>query len=143
MSSLTHLARYLLILHGLLNIVQGLYSITNPQGWINLAGPLFAGTNEHAVCAIGTTPGPHLTTSAHTNSYQLGLGALGVGWYQFVFSVQNNQALIAATVPLRLVYAAVLWKMGAGGKVVAYEVGVWGVANLAAWPQLLDGRRER
>ncbi|OSS51865.1 hypothetical protein B5807_03466 [Epicoccum nigrum] len=67
MSSLSHLARYLLILHGLLNIAQGLYSITNPQGWMHHAGPMFSGAPDHAVCAIG-------------------LGALGVGWYQFVFS---------------------------------------------------------
>ena len=66
-----------------------------------------------------------------------------MGWYQFVFSVRNDQALIAATVPLRLVYAAVLWKMGAGGRVVAYELVVWAVANVAAWPKMVGGRRGR
>ena len=46
---------------------------------------------------------------------------------------------MGATVPLRLVFAAVLWKMGAGRGVVAYEVAVWGVANLAAWPGVVGG----
>ena len=70
----------------------------------------------------------------------VGLNALGLGWYQFIFSIQNNQALFAATVPLRLIHAAVMWKMGAAKKVVAWEVAVWGGANLAAWPGLFGGR---
>lgn len=62
MSYLSHLARYLLIFHGLLNIAQGLYSITNPQGWVNLAGPIFSGSPNHAVYAIGTSPPTYSNT---------------------------------------------------------------------------------
>ncbi|KAF1922751.1 uncharacterized protein M421DRAFT_10294 [Didymella exigua CBS 183.55] len=42
------------------------------------------------------------------------LGALGVGWYQFVFACQNNRALISATIPLRINYAAVVYRSMGG-----------------------------
>lgn len=69
----------------------------------------------------------------------VGLNALGIGWYQFLFSWRDDRVLMGATVPLRLVFAAVMWKMGAGRGVVAWEVAVWGGANLAAWPGIVGG----
>ena len=63
MSLLPRLARTFLILHALLNIAQGLYCITNPQGWVDLAGPLFDDSPVRAVLAIGKLPyhpQPHL-----------------------------------------------------------------------------------
>ncbi|KAF1360952.1 hypothetical protein EJ07DRAFT_45758, partial [Lizonia empirigonia] len=89
MSRLSQTARFLLILHGILNIAQGLYSITQPRAWAALAGPDLTRTPVQAVQAI------------------VGLGMLGVGWYQAVFAWQNNKGLLVATIPLRLVYAAV------------------------------------
>lgn len=70
-----------------------------------------------------------------------GLGALGIGWYQLIFAWQNNQPLFAATVPLRIVYATILASWGGHGKAVAYELAVWGLAVLAAWPELTGGPR--
>lgn len=61
-----------------------------------------------------------------------GLGALGIGWYQLVFAWQGNRALIVATIPLRLVFAAVVYRSSGWGAVV-YEMIVWGVANCAAY----------
>ena len=54
MSRLSQIARILLILHGLLNILQGLYSIIQPSTWAALAGSDFIGTPDKAVQAIGT-----------------------------------------------------------------------------------------
>ncbi|KAF3008499.1 hypothetical protein E8E13_005324 [Curvularia kusanoi] len=122
MSRISQAARFLLALYGLINIAQGLYSITNPQGWTHLAGANFAGSPAHAVQAIG-------------------LGALGVGWYQFIFACQNNQPLLAATVPLRIVYGAIIAKSGGDRKVVMYETVVWALAMVAAWPEILGGQR--
>lgn len=61
-----------------------------------------------------------------------GLGALGIGWYQLIFAWQGNKALIVATIPLRLVFAAVVYR-ASGWDAVAYEMVVWGVANCAAY----------
>jgi hypothetical protein len=62
----------------------------------------------------------------------VGLGALGIGWYQLIFAWQGNKALIVATIPLRLVFAAVVYR-ASGWDAVAYELAVWGVANCAAY----------
>lgn len=62
------------------------------------------------------------STTRHALLKLPGLGALGIGWYQLIFTWQNNKGLIVATIPLRLVYAAVV-----------YEVAVWMVANCAAY----------
>ncbi|KAJ4993694.1 hypothetical protein SVAN01_00748 [Stagonosporopsis vannaccii] len=118
------IARFILIGHGLLNIAQGIYSIIRTQDWVIIAGSGFTGSPPAAVQAIA------------------GLGALGIGWYQFVFACQNNQPLLAVTVPLRLVYASILAWSGNNGKVVAYELVVCGLAAFAAWPNLA-GRLER
>lgn len=60
----------------------------------------------------------------------LGLGAIGVGWYELVFAYQCNRALIAATIPMRLFFAIVMWTWGNHG-VIGYEVGVAFVCGLA------------
>lgn len=67
MSRISQIARLLLALHGLMNIVQGLYSITNPRGWTDLAGASFAGSPAHAVQAIGTC----LLAPPHNRSYHI------------------------------------------------------------------------
>lgn len=56
MSRLSQTARFLLILHGFLNIAQGLYSLTQPRAWAALAGPNFTRTPDQAVQAIGALP---------------------------------------------------------------------------------------
>ncbi|KAJ4307620.1 hypothetical protein N0V94_009673 [Neodidymelliopsis sp. IMI 364377] len=112
-SRLSQTARFLLILHGLFNICQGIYSVTKPQAWAARAGNSFKNTPDHAVQAIG-------------------LGSIGIGWYQFVFACQNNQALFIATIMLRLVYAGVVATWG-DQRVVAYEFAVWLLANAAAY----------
>lgn len=66
MSPLPRLARSLLILHALLTIAQGLYCITNPQGWVGRAGPLFEGSGENGVRVVGTSP--LLFTYTHFNT---------------------------------------------------------------------------
>lgn len=60
----------------------------------------------------------------------LGLGAIGVGWYELVFAYQNNHALILATIPMRLFFALVMWTWGNTG-VIGYEVGVAIICGLA------------
>ncbi|KAJ4331727.1 hypothetical protein N0V95_009822, partial [Ascochyta clinopodiicola] len=52
MSRLATTARILLLLHGLVNIIQGLYSITSPRAWASLAGPHFSDAPDTAVQAI-------------------------------------------------------------------------------------------
>ncbi|KAF2628283.1 hypothetical protein BU25DRAFT_448224 [Macroventuria anomochaeta] len=113
MSRISQIARFLLLIHGLLNIAQGLYCIAQPLAWSELAGSAFRGTPNPAVQSIG-------------------LGALGVGWYQCVFACQNNKALFIATIPLRIIYAAIIARWG-GWKPVLYELAVWGLANCAAY----------
>lgn len=61
-----------------------------------------------------------------------GLGMLGIGWYQAIFAWQNNKGLLVATIPLRLVYAAITASWGYRGAVV-YELMVWTLANCAAY----------
>lgn len=73
----------------------------------------------------------HYHLPVTTDSYT-GLGALGVGWYQFIFTFQNNRQLLIATIPLRLVYAAVVARWGEW-KAVGYELVVWGLANCVAF----------
>jgi hypothetical protein len=55
---------------------------------------------------------------------------MGVGWYQLVFTYQNNRTLIIATIPMRLLFAAVMWKFGESA-VMAYEAGVAVICGLA------------
>lgn len=71
-----------------------------------------------------------------------GLGALGMGWYQFIFACQNNRALFVATIPLRIVYAFVVARI-AGWDAVAYELCVWALANCAAYLQVDSDPRSR
>ncbi|KAJ4399651.1 hypothetical protein N0V91_009304 [Didymella pomorum] len=72
-SLMSRTALTLLILHALLNIAQGVYCITHPAAWLELAPDAFQGSPNAAVQAIG-------------------LGALGIGWYQLVFAWQAEHA---------------------------------------------------
>jgi hypothetical protein len=60
----------------------------------------------------------------------IGLGAIGVGWYELIFAYQNNRALIIATIPMRLFFAFIMLAWGNTG-VVGYEAGVAVVCGLA------------
>jgi hypothetical protein len=60
----------------------------------------------------------------------IGLGSIGVGWYQLVFTYQNNRTLIIATIPMRLFFAVVMWNWG-NSAVMGYEAGVAIVCSLA------------
>jgi uncharacterized protein YjeT (DUF2065 family) len=53
-SLLSQLARILLSLHGLLNLLQGLYSLAYPQEWAALSGDMFTGAPDKALQSIGT-----------------------------------------------------------------------------------------
>jgi hypothetical protein len=50
---IANIARFFLIIHGLANMAQGFYSITDPYGWRELAPGSFKGTPDAAVQAIG------------------------------------------------------------------------------------------
>jgi hypothetical protein len=60
----------------------------------------------------------------------IGLGGIGVGWYELIFAYQKNRALILATIPMRLFFAFIMLAWGNTG-VVGYEVGVAIVCGLA------------
>jgi hypothetical protein len=53
MSPVTRLIQTLLILHALLNIFQGLYSLAAPASYAALASDLFAGAPDKALKSIG------------------------------------------------------------------------------------------
>lgn len=55
MSRISQIARFLLVIHGLVNMAQGLHSITAPRKWAALAGSDFDGTPNKSVQAIGTS----------------------------------------------------------------------------------------
>lgn len=133
---IANIARFLLIIHGLANMAQGFYSITDPYGWRELAPESFKRTPDAAVQAIGICLPAFSTLSLgfYEGLIEAGLGALGIGWYQFVFACQNNRSLFIATIPLRIVYAFVVARW-AGRDAVAYELVVWGLANSAAYLQ--------
>lgn len=59
-SLMSRTALTLLILHALLNIAQGVYCITHPAAWLELAPDAFQGSPNAAVQAIGTSPNPVL-----------------------------------------------------------------------------------
>ncbi|KAF3040738.1 hypothetical protein E8E12_008391 [Didymella heteroderae] len=102
MSLASRIAFTLLIFHALLNIAQGVYCVTRPTAWLQLAPSAFEGAPDAAVQAIG-------------------LGALGIGWYQLIFAWQGNRALVIATIPLRLVFAAVVYRTSGWGAVAIYQ----------------------
>jgi hypothetical protein len=63
-----------------------------------------------------------------------GLGAIGVGWYEFIFAYQNSRTLYLATIPMRLLFAAITGNFwGWTNGVVGYEFGVALVAAIAAF----------
>ena len=53
MSPLSRVARLLLILHGLVNVAQGIYSIVSPQWYATLVGDMFDGAPDKALQSIG------------------------------------------------------------------------------------------
>lgn len=129
---LSPLPKLLLTLHALLNLTQGLYTLISPRSYATSIGPMMAGASDKAVGAIGIHlhisiphPEPRSNTTAPT-----GLGALAVGYYQLIFVYQGNRTLVAATIPLRLGFAGVMWWWGEMGG-LAYELGVAVVAGLA------------
>lgn len=128
MSPLSKLSQILLITHGLLNIAQGIYSLISPQSYAALGGDVFAGAPDKALKAIGEFNEHH--ACLQTSNIQTGLGAIGVGWYELIFAWQYNRALILATIPMRLMFAAAISSWGNSGA-VAYEVGVALVCGLA------------
>jgi hypothetical protein len=53
MPRLTRLCHSILILHGLLNIAQGVYSLVSPSGYAVMTSDMFAGASEKALKSIG------------------------------------------------------------------------------------------
>jgi hypothetical protein len=53
MSTMTCLCHFILILHGLVNIAQGVYSLVSPSGYAALTSDMFAGAPEKALKSIG------------------------------------------------------------------------------------------
>ena len=45
--------RFILIIHGFLNVVQGAYCIIDPAGFAEMAGPGFGGASDQALQSIG------------------------------------------------------------------------------------------
>lgn len=73
MSPLARIAQLLLILHGIMNIAQGFYSLASPQEYAQMAGDMFAGVSDKAIMSIGrsqhihiTQPPPYVVTSTTT-----------------------------------------------------------------------------
>jgi hypothetical protein len=131
MSPLSQLSRVILVAHGVMNIAQGTYSLYSPKEYGALVGDTFAGTPEKALQSIGRLP-HHRSYSTQFDSDSIGLGAIGVGWYELIFAYQNNRALILATIPLRFVFAYVMWTWENSG-VMGYEMAVAVVCGLALW----------
>jgi hypothetical protein len=129
MSPLSRIAQLLLITHGLLNIAQGIYSLVSLQEYAALGGDIFAGAPDKALKSIGEYS-VHQTIPHQSANRRTGLGAIGVGWYELIFAWQYNRALILSTIPMRLMFAAVISSWGNTGA-VTYEVGVALVCGLA------------
>jgi hypothetical protein len=53
MPPLSQICRIILIAHGLMNIGQGIYSLTSPEEYAELAGDVFAGAPHKALQSIG------------------------------------------------------------------------------------------
>jgi hypothetical protein len=53
MPSLSRACHLILILHGLVNIAQGVYSLISPSGYAALTSDMFAGAPEKALKSIG------------------------------------------------------------------------------------------
>jgi hypothetical protein len=53
MSTTANVARILLVIHGVMNIGQGLYSILAPQAYLKTTGDMFATAPEKAIQSIG------------------------------------------------------------------------------------------
>jgi hypothetical protein len=53
MSILSKFCRILLIAHGLMNIVQGIYGLASPQEYGQIVGAMFAGSTDKALQSIG------------------------------------------------------------------------------------------
>jgi hypothetical protein len=121
----------ILIAHDLMNMAQGIYSLFSPKEYGALVGDTFASTPDKALQSIGAPP-HHQSLQQTTDSNCIGLGALGVGWYELIFAYQNNRALTLATIPLRLVFASVMWNWENSG-VMGYEMAVAVVCGLALW----------
>jgi hypothetical protein len=64
MSTMPCLCHFILILHGLLNIVQGVYSLVSPLGYAALTSDMFAGAPEKALKSIGNPVPPLVFRSA-------------------------------------------------------------------------------
>ena len=53
MSPLNQTLRIILIVHGLLNVIQGFYIILAPFAWAQMAGTEFVGSSNLAFQSIG------------------------------------------------------------------------------------------
>lgn len=53
MSLLPRTCRAVLIVHGLINIAQGIYSLVSPKGYGDMTGDLFTGSPDMALGSIG------------------------------------------------------------------------------------------
>lgn len=53
MSALANGARVLLVLHGVTNVAQGLFSILLPQAYLEKTGDMFIGAPDKAIQSIG------------------------------------------------------------------------------------------
>jgi hypothetical protein len=53
MPALSQICRVILIVHGLMNIGQGIYTLVSPKGYAELAGDMFAGAPDMALQSIG------------------------------------------------------------------------------------------
>ncbi|KAH7082077.1 hypothetical protein FB567DRAFT_594582 [Paraphoma chrysanthemicola] len=114
MSPLSRMANFILVLHGLGNLSQGIYTVASPRGYAALTGDLFAGAPDKALQAIG-------------------MGAIGIGLYETIFAYQGNRQLIFATLPMRIAFAGVMASWGVGTAVLydGIVAVVCGVALLA------------
>jgi hypothetical protein len=135
MSPIKQLIRLILILHGLLNVAQGFYSISNPTAWAELGGPSFHPSTNKALQSIGIPLSPiHNTTCMHTN-VSLGLGCIGVGAYGAWGALSNNRSFYVLTFILRLTFATIAylsWGWEENAPVIMYEGGVAILAAFAA-----------
>lgn len=104
-------ARYLLIVQALGNVLQGLHSIFYPSQYAESAG--FSPSQDNAIQSIG-------------------LGSLGMGVYGLVGAISGDRVFFYITSGLRLAFAALVLLIWGRWGVASYELIVAGLSWVAA-----------